>query len=311
VSRARLTRAQALSAFERSRVRSGFAPGTVALEQRVLRAALARLGRRALARVTVDDLRLHLARRARRVGATTLSRELAILGAFFRFLAAEGLIRADPSQGLTTRPGQARPPLLLSKESVGKLLGAALEEPRCHRSPQVRRARALRARALLELLYGLGLRAAEAAAVRVVDLDLRSASLLVRRVKRGKPRQLPLPASALPELERYLREGRRHLVKPGQDTGHLLLTERGTPLCGNEVLRIVKAVGERAGLRAHPHAIRRALATHLVQAGSPLPLVRELLGHVRLDTTQRYVLVEREDLRRAVEVLDRRRGASE
>jgi len=71
------------------------------------------------------------------------------------------------------------------------------------------------------------------------------------------------------------------------------------------VLGIVKLVARRARVTAHPHALRRALATHLVQDGVSLAVVRELLGHVRLDTTQRYVVVERDDLRRAVAHLDR------
>ncbi|MCA9647035.1 MAG: tyrosine-type recombinase/integrase, partial [Myxococcales bacterium] len=143
----------------------------------------------------------------------------------------------------------------------------------------------------------------------VCDLDLAAGCLLVRRAKRGEPRQLPLPPAALPPLARYLRLGRPRLVRgdvlPAAEQ-RLLLTERGTPLVANEVLRVVKQVAARAGLRAHPHALRRALATHLVQAGVSIAHVRELLGHVRLDTTQRYVLVEREDLRRAVDVLDHR-----
>ncbi len=279
------------------------------MEQRLLEAALVQLSRRSLSRVTRADLRAYLARRARRVRGATLSRELGVLAAFFGFLAAQGLIPKDPSVGLWTRPGGARPPILLSRASVGELLVAALVVGTGQRSPEVRRARALRNRALIELLYGLGLRASEAAALRVSDLDLCGGSLLARRVKRGKPRRLPLPRAAGEAVERYLREGRRHLVKADEDSeARLLLTERGTPLSGNEVLRIVKDVGERAGLRVHPHALRRAVASHFVQAGVSLAFVRELLGHVRLDTTQRYVVLDREDLRRAVGVLDRRLG---
>lgn len=301
----RLTRAQALEVFAQARARAGYARATIALEQRLLRAALPRLAPRSLVRVTRADLEAYLAARACQVRATSLARELGVLRSFFACLVGEGLLPADPTQGVETRAGDARPPLLLSRAAVGELLQAALVDSGGRRAPAVRRARALRDRALLELLYGLGLRAAEAAAARVLDLDLADASLLVRRAKRGQPRRLPLSPAALRALERYLREARAPLLGAALDPGHLLLTERGTALTGNGVLGIVKLVARRARVRAHPHALRRALATHLVQDGVSLACVRELLGHVRLDTTQRYVVVERDDLRRAVEHLDR------
>lgn len=300
-----LTRARALEAFAEARRCAGCARATIAFEQRLLRAALPRLKARSLARVTRADVEAYLASRARQVRATTVSRELTVLRSFFAFLVREGLLALDPAQGLTTRPGTPRPPLLLSRASVGALLQTALLDAGGRRSASVRRARALRDRALLELLYGLGLRASEAAAVRLADLDLVDAALLVRRAKRGQHRWLPLPPAALLALRRYLREGRPFLLHTRGDEDHLFLTERATSLSGNGVLRIVKLVARRAGLRAHPHALRRALATHLVQNGVSLVCVRELLGHVRLDTTQRYVLVERDDLRRAVDHLDR------
>lgn len=166
----------------------------------------------------------------------------------------------------------------------------------------------LRDRALVELAYGLGIRASELCSALLVDLDQQDGVLLVRRAKRGQPKALPLPPAALPHLRAYLREARPALVRHGpggRDRGHLLLTAIGTPLTPKCVRDIVRRLAARAGLRAHPHAFRRAFATHLARNGASLLAVQEALGHVRLDTTAIYVDVERDDLRRAIAILER------
>lgn len=298
----RLTHPRALALLRERRVARGYAASTIALEQRLLRALLRRL-ERPLTRVTAHDVRELLASRAH-VSRNTLDRERSLLRDLFDVLVDAGLLPVNPAAALRPlKRAPTRPPLVLSREAVARLLAAALDVPSCRRSLAVRHALSVRNRAVLELLYGAGLRAAEVQAAQVVDLDLAQANLFVRRAKRGRPTFLPLPPSTMPHLERYLREGRPHLMR-GQDPGHLILTERGGPLVANEVLRVVKGVARRAGLRAHPHAFRRALATELARAGVPVGFVRELLGHVRLRTTQVYLAVDREELRAAVAVLD-------
>lgn len=113
-----------------------------------------------------------------------------------------------------------------------------------------------------------------------------------------------------PHLEAYLREGRPALVRPGVDhRGGLFLSQYGRPLVDNSIVTtLVERAAQNAGVRAHPHALRRSVATHLVREGVPVPCVQELLGHVKLATTACYVAVDRDDLRRAVEVLDRNLG---
>ncbi len=303
----RLTLEGALGIHADARLRAGCSPATVKLEQRLFRAALARIDK-PVARITRQDLLAHLAVRSGQIRATSLERVANALKAVFGVLREAGRIATDPSKDLQTKPGTRRPPLLLTEAQVARLLTASLTEPRSSRSAQVRRAVALRNRACLELLYGTGLRAAEVAATLVTDLDLADGSLLARRVKRGKSRRLPLPPASLPPLEAYRREGRPHLVSEDRDGGHLLLSERGNPLDGNAVFGIVSHVAKRAGLRAHPHALRRSLASQLVCRGVSLRAVQELLGHARLDTTARYVVLNREELRRAVDVLDRSRS---
>lgn len=151
-------------------------------------------------------------------------------------------------------------------------------------------------RACLELLHALGLRASEARAARVVDLDLNAGTLLVRRAKRGKSRALPLPPAALPHLSAYLRDGRQVLAAGrGRDRDALLLNQAGHPLGTDGVRRIVVQVAERRDLRAQPHHFRHAVATHLHQAGVSVEAIRELLGHRNVATTSIYLGVEQDE----------------
>lgn len=140
----------------------------------------------------------------------------------------------------------------------------------------------------------------------MVDLDREGQTLLVRSTKRGAWRRVPITPQALLHVLAYLHHGRPLLLRGARpDPGHLFVTTRGTPFSSALAFLIVRDVARAAGLRAYPHALRRAIATHLVQAGAPVPAVQALLGHRRLATTATYVGVDREDLRRTVRLLER------
>jgi len=250
----------------------------------------------------VDDVRRYLAKRSRVLGS--LRHEVSALRSFLRAVLPPGPLPTDEIGPLRPRP---RPLVLLSREGVQRLLAVALDADARGRGFRAKRqAFALRDRALLELLYGVGLRCAEAAAVKQVDLDLDLGTLLLRRVKRGQSRVVPLPPASLPHLSRYVHEGRHVLLHPEHDDeGALFLSLRGRPLGTGCINRLVNKLARLAGVRAHPHAFRRALATHLVREGASVPAVRELLGHANLSTTATYVEVDIADLRRAVEKLER------
>ncbi|MGE0706920.1 MAG: tyrosine-type recombinase/integrase [Planctomycetota bacterium] len=300
----RLTTAAAL-ALLRQRRGPCMAASTVTLEQRALARLLPRLGR-ALGAATRADLERLLAARRAEVAPATVARELTALRALYRLLVDEGLVRHDPTRGLRVAPAAQRR-LLLSEESVSRLLAAASDSASgAARSSAVRVAVALRDRAALELLYGLGLRAGEACAAALLDLDLAGRSLLVRRTKgRGGLARLPVPAAAVPQLVAYVAQGRPALLREDDcSEGRLLVTERGGPLAASYLGRRVQGLGARVGVEVHPHALRRSLATHLVRRGAALPAVQRLLGHVALDTTQRYVAVDVQELRAAVEALE-------
>jgi len=295
--------AEALTIFVKFMRRRGHSPETVVVNRAAARRFLAavggsapRLGRRDVERYLAD---LH----RRGLAGSTRARVLGVVRSLCVALVEAGALPADPSAGLHVDAGEPSPRVVPTEAGVAELLSAADVRPRSGASPAL----ALRDRVLVELLYGLGLRSSEARAALVTDLNLADGSLAVRPAKRGPPRTLPLPRAALPHLSRYLEEGRPLLVRHGVDEGRLLVSKTGRPLrhC-SDVGTIVAKLAERAGVRCHPHALRRGLATHLVGAGVNVRAVQVLLGHESLEVTQRYVAVDRAGLRATVALLEGR-----
>jgi len=230
------------------------------------------------------------------LAAATRKGALGRLRSFSRFLLGEGALTQDPTRGLSVRVGRSARPLL-SREQVRCLLEASSRSSR-------QRPLAIRNRACLELLYGLGLRSREARSARVVDLSLCEGTLALRPAKGGPARTLPLPPQALPHLARYLEEGRPALTRE-RDPGHLLVTRRGFPLGRSDVNYLVGKAARRTDVpAAHPHAFRRALATHLMEEGASLRAIQLLLGHRSLASTEHYLGVDRSGLRQTVALLE-------
>jgi site-specific recombinase XerD len=230
-------------------------------------------------RLTVRRFLAHLATRgyARR----SASRKASAVRAFFADAARRGLAPANPAQGVA---GPKRPrhlPRAFPAPALGSLLDA-LDGP----DPATRRDRAL-----LEVLYGTGLRVAEAASLTTTGV---SGASLVRVVgKGGKERVVPLAGQARAAVQRYLGEGRPALA--GEESGDALwLGARGGPLGVRGIRRVV-----RARLGTFPHALRHSFATHLLEGGADLRTVQELLGHRELATTQVYTAVTHHHLRSA------------
>jgi len=293
---------EAVRLYERAMRGRGFSPETVAVNLRTVRRFLTRL-EVPLRRLRRQHVVAALAamQRAELAGATQ-ARALGVLRAFSLVLVEAGVLAADPTEGLTVDASEPAPHVVPTVDAVARLLAASDVRPCSGASPAL----ALRDRALLELLYGLGLRNSEARAARVDDLNLADGSLVVRAAKRGHARTLPLPRAALPHLRRYVEEARPLLVAGRVDTGHLIVSKTGRPLRhGSEVGEVVAKAARRAGVRCHPHALRRGVATHLVIAGANIRAVQILLGHQSLGVTQRYVDVRRDDLASVVERLGR------
>jgi site-specific recombinase XerD len=285
----------------------------------VARAFLAHAGK-PLARLEPADVRAFLAaRRKTGITATTQANELSRLRSFFTALARLGLADSDPTAHMRIAHAP-KPHLLVSEEAVARLFAAALAHKKTRHAAGIMRrecaplkgrkpealldAASKRDRAALELLYGLGLRSAEVRAARVTDLDFSDGTLLVRRAKRGDPERLPLPPASIPHLRSWLEA--RPLLARGEDEGRLLVGNDGTPYGrASGINKLVARVAKRAGVRVHPHALRRGVATHLVRAGASVVAVQHLLGHKSLDTTAIYVEATRDDLRKAIDTLDR------
>jgi len=231
------------------------------------------------------------------VSARTQRSTLQRLRRFFRLMVAEGRLRTDPTEGITIQVGQRAPRRLLSRAEVGRLLEAASRSSK--REPV-----ALRNRALLELLYGLGLRRKELVEIRLGDLDLKHGVLLVRRAKRGESRVLPLHKATLDHVRAYLEKGRPALRC---ESDRLFVSVHSSGLHTCTVGQIVRKVARLAGVEGcHPHAFRRALATHLIEEGVNLRAVQLLLGHADLKATQLYLSVDRRALRKVVGLLETR-----
>jgi integrase/recombinase XerD len=225
----------------------------------------------------------------KRYRASSVARALAAVRSFHRFLLVEGETERDPGAG-AVRPKVPRGlPRPLSVQEVGRILAAPAGE-----TPAV-----LRDRAILETLYGAGLRISELVGLDVDDVDLEEGS--VRAVGKGdRERLVPLGRYAREALQAYLTRGRPALASR-RTRGALFLNARGGRLTRQGCARVLKACAIRAGLtkRVTPHTLRHSFATHLLEGGADVRVVQELLGHASVSTTQIYTLVTEQHLREA------------
>jgi integrase/recombinase XerC len=224
----------------------------------------------------------------RRYARRSIARKASALRRYFTWAARTGRIPADPSSGLSAPRGDGRLPRVLRHDELTTLLddppaAIAGDDP------------AIRARddAVLELLYGSGLRVGELCALGPADLDLERGRALVWG-KGGKQRAVPLSAPAVEALRAWVDGPRRALATGDADIDALFLNRRGRRLTPRDARRILD---RRAASPTHPHALRHTFATHLLDGGADLRSVQELLGHADLATTQRYTHVSRERLR--------------
>jgi integrase/recombinase XerC len=248
-------------------------------------------------RVSPVQVRGFLADLHARRHPATLGRKLAALRTFFRYLMREGVRALDPTSGIPAPRTPKRLPRPLAVDDCVSLM----EAPGSAAQPDER---LLRDRALVELLYGAGLRVGEAASLDVRDVDLQRGD--VRVLGKGSvERVVPVPTKARAALSAYLALRRTPglLAKP---LFTALRPRRDGPrrLGVRDIRRILKSRAVRAGIRerVHPHRLRHSYATHLLDMGADLREIQELLGHANLSTTEKYTAVSVE---RLSEVYDR------
>jgi len=212
---------------------------------------------------------------------STIARRVSAVRAYFRHLALVGTREDNPAAALVLPRRPRKLPRALSPSETERLIDAATGT-----TP-----RALRDRALVELLYGAGLRVSEAVGLEkgAVDLEER----VVRAFGKGsKERLVPIGRQAAEAVRRYLALGRPHLDRRYRP--ELFLNARGGPLTRAGAFLILRRLADRAGLepeRVHPHLLRHSFATHLLEGGADLRSVQEMLGHADLATTERYTHV--------------------
>ncbi len=223
------------------------------------------------------------------LGAATLARKVACLRSFYRYLRREGLIEHDPAAELRGPPKTQRLPRVLSRDEVMRLLS----------QPRGTEPGPLRDRALLELMYACGLRASEAVALELSDVDL-DEGVLRARGKGSKERLVPIGSEAVTALRAYCARGRPRLAGE-RAQARLFLNRRGTGLTRQGLYKIVQGYASSAGLqdRMSPHTLRHTFATHLLAGGCDLRSLQEMLGHADLATTQIYTHLSAERLKDA------------
>jgi integrase/recombinase XerD len=239
----------------------------------------------------VDHVRaLH---RERGLAASSITRHLATMRVFFRFLHANGLIEENPTRVLETPTRWRRLPGVLSPRQMKRLLAApAPEHGLLWR----------RDRAMLESMYAAGLRASEVCALHTKDYNATLGVLLVTG-KGQKQRVVPIGTPAQEAIGAYLPQRGETAARFGddRDAGRLFLSNSGRPLERVAVWQIVRRNATRGGLdHVHPHMLRHSFATHLLAGGADLRVVQELLGHSDISTTQVYTHVDRSRLQEVV-----------
>jgi integrase/recombinase XerC len=219
-----------------------------------------------------------------KLSAISIRRKLAALRVFFRFLVREGLAPMNAPRLLRTPRGPKKLPDVMSAEQTNALLDGVA-------AGKVERPHPARDLAILELLYGSGLRVSELVGLNLEDIDRAERWLRVRG-KGRKERQVPFGGKAADALERYLEEraSREEAV---------FLNHRGGRLTDRGVRGVIRFYATLIGVDSsllHPHGFRHAFATHLLSDGADLRSIQELLGHARLSTTQKYTQVSLTDL---------------
>jgi len=264
-----------------------------------LRAFLVEKNPRALAdlgRLDLYTLRAFLAARHQKDATTSTLRRMSAIRGFLRWARVSGLIPASPAELLDAPKRPKSLPRAVSVDEAVALCG----QP--GRDADDDDAIALRDTAVIELLYGAGLRISELCALDLGDVDIPACSVRVLG-KGNKERVVPFHDACARALQRWLDDGRPHLIGPRSQAA-LFLGARGGRVIDSELRRRLARHGIAAGARArvHPHKLRHSFATHLLEGGADLRGIQELLGHASLSTTQRYTHV---DVARLTSVYDR------
>jgi integrase/recombinase XerD len=221
----------------------------------------------------------------------TVNRRLASLRGFYNYLVSIRAVTSNPTTGIKSAKVARRELEFLTVEEVEQLLDIKDET-----------AAGKRDRAMLELMYATGIRASEACAANVSDIDLRIGFISVRSA--GKPRMVPIGRPARAALKDYIQNARPELLKKKEDTGALFLSYIGERLTRQGVWKILKQRGDEAGLtdRLSPQILRNSFAAHMVQNGADIKSLQDILGHEDITATRIYMSLTKN---RIIDVYDK------
>jgi len=216
----------------------------------------------------------------RGLSKTSVARALAAVRSLYRWLAREGIVEQNPAALVATPRLPKKLPRVPTIEEINTVLDSDMPESRAF--PE-------RDRAILELLYGCGLRNSELVGINLADIHWSNGAILVRG-KGSKQRVVPFGESAAAAIAAYLPAREAVLKERKKSTPGLLINRLGGRLTTRSVGRIVKSIAIERGLPpdVHPHTLRHAFGTHMLEEGADLRAIQEMLGHERLATTQRY-----------------------
>lgn len=216
----------------------------------------------------------------KQLSKTSVARALAAVRSFYRWLAQEGVVEQNPGALVSTPKLPKKLPRVPTIEEMNAVLDGQM--PEIASFPE-------RDRIMFELLYGCGIRNSELVGINLDDIRLSSEAILIRG-KGKKERYVPFGDSVKTALAGYLPVRQQRLAERRKNTTALLINQRGGRLTTRSVGRIIKTIAVAKGLSpdVHPHTLRHAFGTHMLEEGADLRSIQEMLGHERLSTTQRY-----------------------
>ncbi|MBN2544028.1 site-specific tyrosine recombinase XerD [bacterium] len=218
------------------------------------------------------------------LSARSIARNFSSLHSFYRYLIVENIVKADPLEGMSLPKQKEALPHVLTVDEIDRVISVI----------DLSNILGLRDRAILEFMYATGARISEV--INMIPSNILWDIEVVRIFGKGsKERLVPIGATALYWIKRYMRDSRPYLGKKGHSE-HLFRTNRGKGFSRMGMWKVVRKYIEKAGIKkpVHPHTFRHSFATHLIEGGADLRAVQEMLGHADISTTQIYTNISRE-----------------
>jgi len=237
--------------------------------------------------VSVEQILEYISAIRRHLSSRSVARTIPTIKTFFRFLVTEKKIKSSPARLLETPKLSQKLPVILTQNETKTLLA----------QPDISSVTGQRDKAMLEVLYGTGLRVSELVNLKISDINL-EAGYLRTMGKGSKERIIPIGEKAVDSIKDYISNGRIKLLK-GRQSPFLFLNFRGRPLTRQGFWKIIKRYGATAGIQKEisPHKLRHSFASHLLEGGADLRSVQIMLGHADISTTQIYTHVTTKHLK--------------